>query len=507
MTDTSRALKYEAVTSVRWSSSDAGDRFPVENPATGEVITDVQGSGPAEVGQAILAAHTAFQGAWRWTSPQQRSILLSKCADVLEEHADELAAIETHENGKPLADGRLHDVGFLIGVFRFFAGIVDKTPSEFYDKGAIYTSVVLEPLGVVGAIIPFNWPPIHTGGKVAAALAVGNTVVVKPSEQAPLTIMRIIELCNTVLPADVLHVVPGGPAAGLAITSSPLVKKITFTGSTRAGISVAKAAAENLTPVTLELGGKNAFVVFEDADLDQAVRDALDGGYYNKGEACTAASRILVHRSIHDEFVRRLGAGVRALTVGDGAEPATAVGPAVTKAQQQRDLGYIQAGQDEGATIAAQAPLPADPRLRNGFWVPPTLFVNVKHTMRIAVEEIFGPVQTVTAFDTEDEAVDIVNESEFGLMCGIYSLDQQKAFRVARRVEAGMILINNYNRAILGTPFGGLKHSGYGREHTMSTLQEFGSAKMMRFPSGIGTIPTWRSVTDVYGPEGTSTER
>jgi acyl-CoA reductase-like NAD-dependent aldehyde dehydrogenase len=502
---TSTALDYDAVTSVRWSSNQPDDQFVVENPATGEVITTVQGSGPGEVGQAIQSAHAAFRGGWRSTSPQQRSILLNRCADVLEQHADELAAIETNENGKPLADGRIHDVGFLIGVFRFFAGVVDKTPSEFYDKGAIYTSVVLEPFGVVGAIIPFNWPPIHTGGKVAAALAVGNTVVVKPSEQAPLTIIRIIELCNTVLPPDVLHVVPGGAAAGVAITVNPLVKKITFTGSTRAGIEVARAAAVNVTPVTLELGGKNAFVVFEDADLDQAVRDALDGGFYNKGEACTAASRVLVHRSIHDEFVRRLSAGVRALKVGDGTDPSTAVGPSVTKAQQERVLDYIRIGQDEGAVIAAQATLPTDPRLENGFWVPPTLFTNVTRTMRIAVEEIFGPVQTVTAFDTESEAVDIVNESEFGLMCGIYSLDQQKAFRVARHVEVGMVLINNYNRAILGTPFGGVKHSGYGREHTLSTLQEFGAPKMMRFPSGTGTIPTWRSIIDIYGPEGTNT--
>ncbi|MBW4095294.1 MAG: aldehyde dehydrogenase family protein, partial [Acidobacteria bacterium] len=223
------------------------------------------------------------------------------------------------------------------------------------------------------------------------------------------------------------------------------------------------------------------------------------------GEACTAASRILVHRSIHDEFVRRLSAGVRALKVGDGTDPNTAVGPSVTKMQQERVLDYIRIGQDEGAVIAAQAKVPTDPRLENGFWVPPTLFTNVTRTMRIAVEEIFGPVQTVTAFETESEALDIVNESEFGLMCGIYSLDQRRAFRVARQVDVGMVLINNYNRAILGTPFGGLKHSGYGREHTLSTLQEFGAPKMMRFPSGTGTIPTWRSITDIYGPEGTNT--
>jgi acyl-CoA reductase-like NAD-dependent aldehyde dehydrogenase len=222
-TDLSR-LRFEKVTRVRWSSGNETDQFPVENPATGEVITTVQGSAAADVGRAVQSAHDAFTAGWGSTTAGERSALLTRCAQVLEQHADELAEILTAENGKPLADARIYDVQFLIEVFRFYAGLVDKAPSEFFDLGPVYSSVVLEPFGVVGAIIPFNWPPIHTGGKVAAALAVGNTVVVKPGLQSPLAIMRIVELCNTVLPGDVLHVVPGGAEPGQALVANPLVR-------------------------------------------------------------------------------------------------------------------------------------------------------------------------------------------------------------------------------------------------------------------------------------------
>ena len=492
-----------SITRYRWSSVKQEESFPVENPATGELITTVQGGGLTEIDSAVQAANKAFEHDWRHRTSAERSMLLLNCAQLLEEHGRELATLESLENGKPIEDAMTQDINFLIGVFRFFGSLIDKIPSEFYDKGNIYTSVVLEPLGVVGAIIPFNWPPIHTGGKVAVALAVGNTVVVKPSEQAPLVIMRIVELLNTILPPDVLHAVPGvGPAAGRALAAHPLVKKITFTGSTKAGAAVAKTAAKNVTSLALELGGKNPFIVFEDADLDRSVRDALEGGFFNKGEACTAASRLLVQRGIHDEFVKRLSAGVRALKTGNGADPATHVGPCVTRAQQQRVLDYIKAGQEEGAKIEAQGTLPNDPALANGFYVPPTLFTGVTPEMRIQKEEIFGPVQTVTVFDTEDEAVSIANASEYGLMCGVYSGNSERAFRVARRIETGMVMMNNYFRGILGTPFGGVKQSGYGREHAIQTLYEFGSTKMIRFPSGLGQIPSWRAVNEIFGKTG-----
>jgi acyl-CoA reductase-like NAD-dependent aldehyde dehydrogenase len=488
-----------AATTTRWSSDRAEDRFPVENPATGRVITTVHGCGVPEIDAAVRAAHRCSTQDWRRRAPAERAALLLRCADVLEAHADEIAALESLENGKPVGDARLHDLGFLIGVFRFFGSVADKVPGEFHEAGGIYTATVREPLGVVGAVIPFNWPPIHTGGKIAPALAAGNTVVLKPGEQAPLTVMRIVELLNTVLPPDVLHVVPGtGAVAGRALTAHPLVRMISFTGSTTAGIAVAHAAADRVAPTLLELGGKNAFVVLPDADLDLAVRDALDGGFYNKGEACTAASRVLIHRDVHDAFVERLAAGVAALRTGDGANPATHVGPVVSKAQQQRVLDYIRLGQAEGAGIAAQGVLPADPALSEGFFVPPTLFTGVTSGMRIATEEIFGPVVTVTVFDSEDEAVDIANASDYGLLAGVYSRDLATAFRVARRLEVGMVFVNNYFRGVLGTPFGGTKLSGYGREHAVETLAAFTYPKMIRFPTGLAPVPQWRAAADVY---------
>jgi acyl-CoA reductase-like NAD-dependent aldehyde dehydrogenase len=297
---------------------------------------------------------------------------------VLEEHADELALIESRENGKSVQDARQNDISFLIAIFRFFGSLIDKLPTEFYDKGAIYTSTFLEPVGVVEEIIPFNWPPIHTGGKLAPALAVGNTVVIKPSEQAPLTVIRIVELLNTVFPPDVLHLLPGtGQRVGQPLAGHPKVRLVSFTGSTGVGAAVAATAAKNITPAVMELGGKDALVVFDDADLDRAVRDALEGGFYNKGEACTATSRILVQDGLYDAFVSQLTEAVGKLKVGRGTDPSVHVGPVVTRTQQQRVLNYIQIGMNEGAKLAVQAALPADPELNDGFWVAPTLFTDV----------------------------------------------------------------------------------------------------------------------------------
>lgn len=326
-------------------------------------------------------------------------------------------------------------------------------------------------------------------------------MILKPSEQAPLTVIKIVEILNTVLPPGVAQVLPAwGPEVPQSLVSHPLVKMVSFTGSTLAGTKVALTAARKPIPVVLELGGKNAFVVFDDADFERAIRTALDGGFFNKGEACTATSRLLVQRSIYDRFCARLAEGVRRLKVGDGMDPATHVGPQVTKAQQDNSLKYIDiAKQTPGVNIAAQASLPSGPRLKDGFFVPPTLLTDVTPDMKIAQDEMFGPIVTVCAFDTEQDAIKIVNESRFGLTCCIFSRDSERCFRVARKVDVGMVFLNNYNRAVLGTPFGGNKDSGFGREHCLETLRSWQNPKFIKQPTGIGKLPEWRGIVDVFG--------
>ena len=491
---------YKSVTTTEYSGNSSG-HFPVYCPATGSVITNVAGSDVASTEQAINASHAAFKS-WRTVPPLQRGIYLCKVADALEARADELAEILCLENGKSLQDGRANDLNFLIYIFRFFGGLIGRLPGEFYDRGSMTARVIQEPFGVTAGILPFNWPPIHTGGKIAPAIATGNTMIIKPGEQAPLTVMKIVEIIQTVLPKDVVIALPAkGFEVPQVLAKSPLVKVISFTGSTNGGIAIAQSAAANLKPTLLELGGKNAFIVFEDADVERAVKDALEGVFYNKGEACTAASRLIVHDSVHEEFVSKLSQAVKKLVVGDGMNPATHVGPVISKEAQKRVLSYIQRGQDDGGIIAAQASLPTDARLQNGYFVPPTLFTGITRDMTLANEEIFGPVATVTRFSTEEEAISIANSVDYGLTAIIFSRDHQRCGRVSRQVDAGMIWFNQYNRfGLLGTPFGGTKMSGHGREHCIETLREFTWAKTIHEPTGLGVLPNWRAVADCYQP-------
>ena len=488
-----------------WSSGRAEDAFNVFDPTTGEVIATVEGGGAAEVDAAVRRARTTSENGWRDVPARQRGRLLLDCARVIREQADDLAALETREMGKPYRQSRPFDVEFCISSFEFYAGLADKVPGHAVDLGPVAAHTVHEPYGVVGGIIPFNWPPIHTAAKTAPALAAGNVVVLKPPEQDPLTIMRIVELLEDVLPPDVVQVVPGrGPEAGTALAGHPLVERLSFTGSTATGRAVLKLAADSLTPATVELGGKNPMLVFADADLDAAVRGAVEGAFFNQGEACTAASRLLVESTVHDEFVARLGAAVARLRVGEGRDPASHVGPLISAAQCRRVQGYIDQAITEGATVAARAPLPSDPRLAGGFWVAPTLFIDVTPEMTIAREEVFGPVTAVLRFeagaDAEAEAVALANDTPYGLVAAVYTADSARARRLARRIDAGVVMINNYNRAFLGTPFGGFGDSGYGREHAIESFLEFTRSKSIREPSGLGRIPEWDALDEVVRP-------
>jgi acyl-CoA reductase-like NAD-dependent aldehyde dehydrogenase len=474
--------------------------FAVHDPATGREIATVKGGGAAEVDAAVRRARSAFDTTWRHVGARERGALLTECSRVVEAHADELAELESLEMGKPRHISRDFDVRFCHTSLAFFGGLADKLPGAAIDLGPVIAHTIHEPYGVVGGIIPFNWPPIHTAGKSAPALAAGNCVLLKPPEQDPLTIMRIVELMQTVLPPDVLQVIPGaGPEAGAVLAGHPLVEHLSFTGSTATGRAVLKLASDAMTPAVLELGGKNPFVVFDDADLDAAVRGAVEGAFFNGGEACTAASRLLIHERVHDAFVERAARAVRRLRVGPGLAEGTHIGPMVTAAHRDKVQSCIDAAVAEGATVAATAPVPEDAALAGGYWVAPTLFTEVTPDMAVAREEVFGPVTAVLRFADEDQAVALANDTPYGLLAAVYTADHPRARRVARRIDAGVVMLNNFNRALLGTPFGGFKDSGYGREHSVESMLEFTRTKNVREPSGIGTIPEWPVLNDLLG--------
>lgn len=480
----------------RWSSASTDDQFVVLNPATGQPVTVVQGAGPDEVDQAVRAAHAAHLS-WKQRPARERGHYLRQIADILRAHADEIAELESLEMGKPITQARQFDVEAAIAIFDYFGSVVEVLPNQARDYGPVLDVTTLEPYGVIAGIVPFNWPPIHTAGKIAPALAVGNAVVLKPPEQTPSVVLRMVELIQSVLPDRVVHAVPGKGEVGAKLAGHPLVGKVSFTGSPRTGAAVLRTAAANLTPTLMELGGKNPLVVFDDADLHEALLAAVDGGFFNQGEACTAASRILVQDSIYAEFAAKLCAAVSRLRVGDGADPATDVGPLVTQEQQQQVLEYLKIGEAEGARIAAQAPLPDDPQLADGFYVAPTVLTDVTPDMRVAREEIFGPVVALIRFSDEDEAVRIANDTPFGLVGAVFSQNTDRALRVSRQIRAGAVFVNNYHRIAIGTGFGGVGHSGFGREHAQETLAEYGYTKTIRLATQRDELRYWTAASRV----------
>ncbi|MDR1587423.1 MAG: aldehyde dehydrogenase family protein [Treponema sp.] len=481
-----------SVVSTTWSSQNPAHRFTVYNPSTGKPYAEIQGCGAQEVDACVCAANKAFNETWRWLMPQERGKLLKKAARALQEYAEEIARIETEEVGKPLHIS-IADTRRCIEAFDFFGGLIGNLPTDLYELGPINALVFAEPFGVVAGIIPFNWPPLHTGAKVAPALAAGNTVVIKPGDQAPLSIMKIVEIAKTVLPPNVLDIVAGpGLETGQALTGHPLVRRVSFTGSDNSGRAVLKQVADNLTPCIMELGGKNVFIALSDCNVDKAVSLAYEGAFYNNGEACTATSRILVHRSQYKEFIDKMSEMVKRTYLGDGMDTKTHIGPMVTKQHMEKVLGYIKIGLQEGAVIAARGNLPTNPDFKDGYFVAPVLFAEVNRNMRIAREEIFGPVVCVIPYDNDEEAVSIANDTSFGLIAVIFTEDQTRAMRITRQLDTGCVYINNFYR--LGpqcVPFGGNKASGFGRERSYDTLLEFSRPKAVRIPSGLGEIPTW----------------
>ncbi len=444
----------------------SGETFDTTNPATGATLASVARGSAADIDRAVASAREAMASpAWRHMDAHKRSRLMWRLADLIEEHADELGALETRDNGKPYFEARKVDLPSVVQNFRYFAGLADKIGGQTIPVSGPFLNYTLrEPVGVVGCIVPWNFPLSLAAWKVAPALACGNAVILKPAEQTPLTAIRLGELAAEAgFPPGALNVVPGfGDEAGAALVAHPGVDAIAFTGSTAVGKIVARTAADTLKKVSLELGGKSPNIVFADADLKAAIRGAGTGIFYGKGEVCAAGSRILVERAVYDDFVEAFAGRAEKATVGDPMDGGTRLGAIVSEAQLERVLGYVQAGKDDGARLVAGGErTTVDGK---GNFVTATVFADVTNDMTIAREEIFGPVAAVIPFDDVDEAIAIANATEYGLAAGVWTRDAGKAIRVARDLQAGTVWVNTYNQYDSGSPFGGYKSSGYGRD-------------------------------------------
>ena len=469
----------------KWCQSASGKSFETVDPSTNEVICRVAEGDAADVELAVAAARRAFDsGPWSRMSASERGRLIYKLADLIESHQEELAALESLDNGKPYRDSMAADLPLTIKCYRYYAGWADKIVGKTIPVDGDFTCFTRhEPVGVVGQIIPWNFPLLMQAWKWGPALASGCTLVLKPAEQTPLTALRVAQLAQEAgFPNGVINVVPGfGPTAGAALTRHMDVDKVAFTGETSTGQLIMEAAAKsNLKRVSLELGGKSPNIVFADADIDAAVEGAYFGLFFNQGQCCCAGSRLFVEQSIHDEFVAKLVQRAKSQKVGDPFDPETTQGPQITREQQERVLSFIDFGKKEGATIHCGGGKPNLP----GYFVEPTVFSGVTDGMKIAREEIFGPVMNILPFGNIEEVVERSNRTQFGLAAAVWTRDIKKAHRMARSLRAGTVWINCYDIFDAAAPFGGYKMSGVGRELGEYALQLYTEVKTVYIAQG-----------------------
>ncbi len=460
---------------------DGAKKFDTINPATGEVLTKIATASDEDVDRAVTAARRAFEdrnGVWRKLSASERGRMIWKLADLLEKNIDEFAELETLDNGKPIFESRYVDMPMVIDVLRYYAGWATKIHGETVNTSeSAFTYTLREPVGVVGMIVPWNFPLLLASWKLGPALACGNTVVWKPASQTSLTTLRFGKLAvEAGVPAGVINIVTGPGEVGRMMVKHPGIDKIAFTGSTAVGQEIMRSAADTVKRITLELGGKSPNIVFADSDIDNAVKGAISGIFYGKGEVCNAGSRLFLENKLKDEFTEKLVARAAKMRPADPLDPKTRMGAIVGQEQMQKVLGYIEAGKKDGAKlVAGGARVTVDGG--KGFFIEPTIFGDVKNDMTIAREEIFGPVLAVLTFDDVDEVIEQANSNPYGLAAAVWTRDVKKAHSVSRRLKAGTVWINTYGLMDASLPFGGYKSSGFGRELGSKALEHYTETK------------------------------
>ncbi|HEX8285701.1 MAG TPA: aldehyde dehydrogenase family protein [Pyrinomonadaceae bacterium] len=473
--------KYQLFIDGKWVDAESGKTFTTPNPATGATLAEVSEGDKADIDKAVEAARRAFDGKWSKISARDRGRMMYKLAQLIESRIPELAALETADNGKPIKETTYVDLPQVVENFEYFAGWATKIEGETIPvPGQMFNYTLREPVGVCGQIIPWNFPLLMAAWKLAPALAAGNTIVLKPAEQTPVGAMELASLIQEAgFPDGVVNIVPGyGETAGAALATHPGIDKVAFTGSTEVGKIIAHAAADNLTKVSLELGGKAPNIVFADADIDQAVSGAMMGIFFNQGQVCCAGSRLFLDARVKDEFLDRFKERAGRVKVGDPMDISTQMGPQVSEEQLDRIKSYVDIAKGEGASVlAGGCPPQLEGDFQKGFFFQPTIFGEVKNSMRVAQEEIFGPVVSVITFEGEDDLIKQANEVVYGLSAGIWTKDITRAHRFAKMVRAGTVWINTYNMFNAASPFGGYKQSGYGREMGKHALEMYTNVK------------------------------
>ena len=480
------AFRTEAFINGRFRPAESGERFTTENPATGRPLAEITSGGSVDIDLAVRAARRAFDdGRWSKQSPADRKTVLLRFADLIEANLEELAMLDTLEAGKPITNCRDVCLPDAVKTFRWFAEAIDKVFDAVAPTGPDALGLIVrEPIGVVGAVLPWNSPIVMAAWKAAPALAAGNSLIIKPARLTSLSMLRLAELAvEAGLPDGVLNVVPGpGETAGQALGRHPDVDAVSFTGSTEVGRQFLTYAAEsNLKRIAVECGGKSPQIVFADSpDLDVVAEQVLLAGFASMGENCSCGSRLIVHRSVHDGLMERLVAGTAAWLVGDPLDPETKVGPMIEKTHLERVLSYIDAGRAEGARVVTGGERMLTET--GGYFVAPTIFDDVRNSMKIAREEIFGPVISTIPFDTEEEAIALANDTRYGLAASLYTRDLNTAVRVARSIRAGTVSVNTYSEGDISTPFGGYKESGFGgRDKGLEAFDQYTEKKTIWF--------------------------